>query len=56
MTNLRVVMDNLHPQTLDILGLPTAIESLLDKVCETAGTPSYHFMAVMRLRRLSCRV
>src|SRR5210317_1502457 len=30
MTNLRVVMDNLHPQTLDILGLPAAIESMLD--------------------------
>ena len=29
MTNLRVVMDNLHPQTLDILGLPAAVESLL---------------------------
>jgi two-component system sensor histidine kinase UhpB len=45
MTNLRVVMDNLHPQTLDILGLPAAVESLLDKVCETAGAPTYHFMA-----------
>ncbi len=45
MTNLRVVMDNLHPQTLDILGLPAAVESLLDKVCEAAGAPTYHFMA-----------
>jgi signal transduction histidine kinase len=45
MTNLRVVMDNLHPQTLDILGLPAAIESMLDKVCETPGAPAYHFMA-----------
>ncbi|MDG5468662.1 HAMP domain-containing protein [Deltaproteobacteria bacterium IMCC39524] len=45
MTNLRVVMDNLHPQTLDILGLPAAIESMLDKVCEPPGTPTYHFMA-----------
>jgi len=58
MTNLRVVMDNLHPQTLDILGLPTAVESLLDKVCETAGTPSYHFMAgneiaALKLSRLT---
>ena len=45
MTNLRVVMDNLHPQTLDILGLPAAIESMLDKVCEPPGAPTYHFMA-----------
>jgi signal transduction histidine kinase len=45
MTNLRVVMDNLHPQTLDILGLPVAIESMLDKVCEAPGAPTYHFMA-----------
>ena len=45
MTNLRVVMDNLHPQTLDILGLPAAIESMLDNVCEPPGTPTYHFMA-----------
>jgi len=45
MTNLRVVMDNLHPQTLDILGLPAAIESMLDKACEPPGTPTYHFMA-----------
>jgi two-component system sensor histidine kinase UhpB len=45
MTNLRVVMDNLHPQTLDILGLPAAVESLLEKVCEPQGSPVYHFMA-----------
>jgi signal transduction histidine kinase len=45
MANLRVVMDNLHPQTLDILGLPAAVESLLGKVCETPGAPTYHFMA-----------
>ena len=45
MRNLRVVMDNLHPQTLDILGLPAAIESLLEKSCEAAETPDYHFIA-----------
>ncbi len=45
MTNLRVVMDNLHPQTLDILGLPAAIESLLEKACELPGSPAYHFLA-----------
>ncbi len=45
MTNLRVVMDNLHPQTLDILGLPAAVESLLEKTCESLGAPTYHFLA-----------
>jgi signal transduction histidine kinase len=38
-------MDNLHPQTLDILGLPAAVESLLEKVCEAPGAPTYHFIA-----------
>ncbi|MCK4508744.1 MAG: HAMP domain-containing protein, partial [Desulfuromonadales bacterium] len=45
MTNLRVVMDNLHPQTLDILGLPAAIESLLEKSCDSPGSPAFHFLA-----------
>ncbi len=45
MANLRVVMDDLHPQTLDILGLPAAIESLLTKSCEPPGSPAYHFLA-----------
>ena len=45
MTNLRVVMDNLHPQTLDILGLPAAIESLLENSCESSASPAYHFLA-----------
>jgi signal transduction histidine kinase len=45
MDNLRVVMDNLHPQTLDILGLPAAIESLLEKSCESSGSPTGHFLA-----------
>jgi signal transduction histidine kinase len=45
MTNLRVVMDNLHPQTLDILGLSAAIESLLEKSCDAPGSPAFHFLA-----------
>jgi signal transduction histidine kinase len=44
-TNLRAVMDNLHPQTLDILGLPAAVESLLEKVCKSPEAPAYHFLA-----------
>ena len=43
--NLRAVMDNLHPQTLDILGLPAAIESLLEKACKSPTAPVYHFLA-----------
>jgi signal transduction histidine kinase len=45
MANLRTVMDNLHPQTLDILGLPAAIESLLGKTCDVPNSPEYHFLA-----------
>jgi signal transduction histidine kinase len=45
MTNLRVVMDNLHPQTLDILGLSAAIESQLEKLGSRKDDPQYHFMA-----------
>lgn len=43
--NLRTIMDNLHPQTLDILGLPAALESHLEKVCSAPGTPDAHFLA-----------
>ena len=42
--NLRVVMDNLHPQTLDILGLPAALESLLERACALPDAPDYHFL------------
>ena len=52
-TNLRVVMDNLHPQTLDILGLPAAIESHLEKVCDGPDSPEYHFMASDALNQLT---
>jgi signal transduction histidine kinase len=45
MNNLRVVMDDLHPQTLDILGLPAALESFLEKTCESSGSPAYYFLA-----------
>ena len=52
MTNLRVVMDNLHPQTLDILGLPAAIESLLEKTCDAPGGPEYHYLAEQEVEGL----
>ncbi|MDT8440678.1 MAG: HAMP domain-containing protein [Desulfuromonadales bacterium] len=43
--NLRAVMDDLHPQTLDILGLPAALESHLEKVCSGGHAPDFHFLA-----------
>jgi signal transduction histidine kinase len=37
-------MDDLHPQTLDILGLPAAIEAHLERLAETGELPEYHFL------------
>ncbi len=42
-TNLRDIMNNLHPQTLDILGLGAALETHLEQHCETEGLPEFHF-------------
>ncbi|PLX98246.1 MAG: hypothetical protein C0623_13055 [Desulfuromonas sp.] len=41
--NLREVMDNLHPQTLDILGLGAALESHLERHFSGPDLPEYHF-------------
>lgn len=43
--NLREVMDNLHPQSLDILGLAAAIESYLERHLSRDGLPNYHYYA-----------
>ncbi len=43
--NLRAVMDDLHPQTLDILGLPAAIEAHLERLDERGELPEFHFLA-----------
>lgn len=43
MTNLREVMDNLHPQTLDILGLGAALQSHLERHLAADSLPEYHF-------------
>ena len=40
--NLRDIMNNLHPQTLDILGLGAAIEAHLEQHCDNDGLPEYH--------------
>jgi signal transduction histidine kinase len=41
-TNLREVMDNLHPQTLDILGLGAALQSHLERHLAKDDLPQYH--------------
>ncbi len=41
-SNLRDIMNNLHPQTLDILGFAAAIEAHLDQHCSREGLPEYH--------------
>jgi signal transduction histidine kinase len=41
MANLREVMEDLHPQSLDILGLAAALESFLDRVMAREGLPEY---------------
>lgn len=56
--NLRAVMDDLHPQTLDILGLPAAIEAHLERLAERGELPEYHFLTgdgvtELRLPRLT---
>lgn len=45
MANLREVMDNLHPQTLDILGLGAALESHMERHLAREGLPEFHFYA-----------
>jgi len=42
MGNLREVMDNLHPQTLDILGLGAALQSHLERHLAHDNLPQYH--------------
>ncbi len=41
-SNLREVMENLHPQTLDILGLGPALESHLERHLAKGDLPDYH--------------
>lgn len=51
-TNLRAVMDDLHPQTLDILGLPAAIEAHLERLAERGEVPEFHFLAGLGVSEL----
>ncbi len=43
LSNLREVIDNLHPQTLDILGLAAALQSYLERHLAAGDLPCYHF-------------
>jgi len=56
-TNLRDIMNNLHPQTLDILGLGAAIEAHLERHCCNEDLPEYNLyidpqIAELKLDRL----
>lgn len=61
MSSLREVMDDLHPQALDILGLGAALQSHLERQLDKLELPEYHFFAteaaetaaLTRLQRLS---
>ncbi len=41
--SIRRTIDDLHPQTLEILGLESALRSFLDRHCNIPGLPTYHF-------------
>jgi signal transduction histidine kinase len=51
-SNLREVMDNLHPQTLDILGLGPALESHLERHFSGDGLPVYHFVQTEKAEQI----
>jgi signal transduction histidine kinase len=53
MSNLRDIMNNLHPQTLDILGLGAALESHLEHQCEGQDLPQYHYYYDPRVTELN---
>lgn len=52
-SNLRDIMNNLHPQTLDILGLAAALESHLDQDCCNDDLPEYHLYTDPRVEELN---
>lgn len=51
-SNLRDIMNNLHPQTLDILGLGAAIEAHLERHCDKPGLPDYHYYLDPKIEEL----
>ncbi|MFN2258181.1 MAG: sensor histidine kinase, partial [Desulfuromonadaceae bacterium] len=51
--NLRDIMNNLHPQTLDILGLGAAIEAHLDQYDDEDHYPGCHLYVDPRIQELN---
>jgi len=51
-SNLRDIMNNLHPQTLDILGLGAALEAELELLATTPNFPEYHYQYDARINQL----
>ncbi len=51
-SNLRDIMNNLHPQTLDILGLGAALEAHLERHCSSDELPIYHLYIDPRVAEL----
>lgn len=51
-SNLRDIMNNLHPQTLDILGLGAALEAHLERHCSSDDLPIYHLYISPRVNQL----
>lgn len=41
--SIRRVIDDLHPQSLEILGLEAALRSFLARLSNNSGQPTYHF-------------
>lgn len=52
MANLRDIMNNLHPQTLDILGLGAALEAELEHLSAAPNFPEYHYQYDDRIGKL----
>jgi len=51
-SNLRDIMNNLHPQTLDILGLGAALEAELEHLAAAPNFPEYHYQYDARLDKI----
>lgn len=52
-SNLRGVMDDLHPQTLDILGLGPALQSYLEQHLLVEGLPVYQLFIAREIETLA---
>jgi len=51
--NLREIMDNLHPQSLEILGLGAALQSHLERHLDRGDLPEYHFYSSADVETIS---